>query len=304
MKKGILEIFILLGGFNMEDFYYEETNSKYIFLKCLIYLFIIGVFVGIFLYLKRENTIKLKNISIEVGENLSNNIGDYLLSGKNNIDDYKLDISNVDIKTVGVYSYKVKYNKHTKTGTIKVKDTTKPVVELDSITIGVEEEFNTNLLLASCEDYSLPCVVEFKNENDSKLLKNAGVYNIDFIIKDSVGNKVEKETTITVSESETLSSRMSNDLEYYSNSEKDVELEHIFFKKLDKAIYEDTEEYEGMIHEISTIDFDSYVSGNIYSTKLITAYNKYGYVIGIQVEVTLDSGEKILLQDKVIDNEE
>lgn len=288
----------------MEEFYYEETHSKHTFLKFLIYLFILGILVGIFLYYKRENTIKLKNINIEVGSTLSSNIEDYLLSGKKNKEKYKLDLSGVDTKKVGDYSYKVMYNKHTKTGKIKVQDTKKPIVELDSITIGVDEEFNTNLLLLSCEDYSLPCVVEFKNEKDSKLLKNAGVYNINFIIKDALGNKVEKETTITVSASESLSSRMSNDLEYYSNSEDDVELEQIFFKKLDKAIYEDTEEYEGMIHEISATDFDKYVNGDIYQTKLITAYNKYGYVIGIQVEVTLENGEKILLQDKVINDEE
>lgn len=288
----------------MEEFFYEETHPKHIFKKILMYLFIIGIFIGIFLYLKKENTIKLKNINIEVGSSLSTKIEDYLVAGQKNKERYKLDISSVDTNKVGTYSYKIKYNNHTKKGIIKVEDTTKPDVELDNITIGINEEFNTNLLLLSCKDYSLPCTIEFEKESDSKLLEQVGSYKIRFVIKDSAGNKTKKETTITVSETETLSSKMSSDLEYYSNSENNDNLKHIFFKKLDKAIYEETLEYEGMIQEISITDFSKYVNRNIESTKLITAYNRYGYVIGIQVEVTLENGEKILLQDKVINDEE
>lgn len=287
----------------MEDFYYEETHSN-ILLKCLIYIFIIGLAVGIFLYHKRQNTIKLKNITIEVGEDLSKNVEDYLINGLNNKDDYKLYLDEVDVKTVGEYSYKIKYNKHTKKGKVEVRDTKAPVAKLDSITIGIDEEFNTNLLLQSCEDYSLPCTISFKKESDMKLLKNAGIYDIDFIISDASGNKTEEKATITVSETETLSSKMTNDLNYYTNSENDVNIEHVFFRSLDKAIYEDTLEYEGMIQEISLIDFSKYVSKDIYSTKLITAYNKYGYVIGIQVEITFDDGTKKLIEDKVINSEE
>lgn len=288
----------------MEEFYYEETNSKRVFLKCLVYIFIIGISVGIFFYYKKENTIKLKNITIEVGETLSTNIEDYLISGLKNKELYKLYIDNVDTKTIGEYTYKVKYNKHTKTGKIKVKDTKKPIVVLDNITIGIDEEFNTNLLLQSCEDYSLPCTVSFSNESDMNLLKKVGVYEIKFQVSDAEGNETESAATITVSNNESLSSKMTNNLEYYSNSENDETIEHIFFQKLDKAIYEDTMEYEGMIQEISAIDFNEYVEKEIYSTKLITAYNKYGYVIGIQVEVTYNDGSKELLQNRVINNEE
>ena len=288
----------------MEEFYYEETHSKHVFFKCMLYLFIVGACIGIFLFYKKENTIKLKKITIEVGSKLSSDIEDYLISGLKNKDKYKLYLNDVDTNRAGEYIYKIKYNKHIKKGTIIVADTKKPIVKLDSITIGVDEEFNTNLLLESCEDYSLPCTITFNNEDDLDLLKKAGKYNIEFKISDSEGNSTLKKTTINVSETETLSSKMTNDLEYYTNSENDDKIEHVFFKKLDKAIYEDTMEYEGMIQEISAIDFSKYVNDEIYATKLITAYNKYGYVIGIQVEITFNNGEKLLIQDKVINNEE
>ena len=288
----------------MEDFYYEESNPKHVFIKCLIFLFLVGIALGTFWFYKKENTISLKTITIEVGDTLSTNIDDYLKNGHKYKNDYKLYLDEVDINKVGKYTYKVKYNKHTKTGTIKVQDTTKPIVQLDNITIGINEEFDPNVLMVSCEDKSLPCDVTLNKDSDLELLKKEGTYNIEFNISDSVGNTTKSSAKITVSATETLSSKMTNDLKYYTNSENDDTIEHIFFKKLDKAIYEDTLEYEGMIQEISAIDFNEYVEGDIYSTKLITAYNKYGYVIGIQVEITFNDGTKELLQDKVIVNEE
>ena len=89
---------------------------------------------------------------------------------------------------------------------------------------------------------------------------------------------------------------MTNDLNYYTNNLNDDKVEHILFIKLDRAIDEDTLEYEGLIQETSAIDFSEYVDDEIYSTRLITAYNKYGYVIGIQVEVTFNDGTKKLLE--------
>lgn len=288
----------------MEEFYYEESNPKHVFIKCLICLFIIGLVIGVFLFYKNKNTISLKTITIEVGDTLSTNIDNYLKNGHKYKSDYKLYLEDVDTTKVGEYSYKVKYNKHTKTGKIKVVDTTKPSVQLDDITIGINEEFNPNVLLVKCDDKSLPCNVSFAQDSDSDLLKREGTYNIEFVISDSEGNKTKSSAKITVSATETLSSKMTKDLEYYSNSENDDTIEHIFFEKLDKAINEDTLEFEGMIQEISAVDFNEYVEGDIYSTKLITAYNKYGYVIGIQVEVTFNDGTKELLQNKVIVNEE
>ena len=288
----------------MEDFYFEESNTKHIFIKSLIFLFIVGIGIGVFLYYKKMNTINIKTITLEVGSNLSTDVKDYLKSGKN-YDNYKLILDGVDTNVVGNYNYKIKYNKHTKTGVIKIVDSTKPKVELDDITIGIDEELDPSFLLLSCEDKSLPCTVALKNNSDINKFKTIGIYDIKFIVSDAVGNKVESSAKITVSDTATMSSKMTNDLEYASNSENDDTIKHVFFKKLDKAIYEDTSDYEGMIHEISAIDFSEYTNGDIYSTKLITAYNKYGYVIGIQVEVTYEDGTKKLIENKkVINNEE
>ena len=289
----------------MEDFYYEENEHKHVFLKCMLFIFIVGIIIGVYFYMRKENTIRLKNINIEVGSKLSNDVNDYLLSGKKYSSEYKLYLDNVDVDTIGKYSYKVKYNKHTKTGYINVLDTTKPVVVFeDDIVVGTEEEINPNLFIKSCEDYSLPCTVTLKNDKDYEKLKSPGTYNISLKVSDGAGNYVVRDVTIVSSDTESMSSKMSSDLNYYTNSEKDDTIEHVFFVKLDKAIDEDTLEYEGLVQETSATDFGKYVDGKIKDTKLITAYNKYGYVIGIQVEITFEDGTKRLIENKGEANEE
>ena len=289
----------------MEEIYYEEQSKKHIFLKCVLFVFILGVIVGVFIYFKYKNTIQLKNINVELGTSLSNNVNDYLKSGKRFANEYKLYLDDVDVNTIGKYSYKVKYNKHTKIGYINVVDTKEPEVNMDdSIEIGVNDEFDPNILINSCKDKSLPCTASLKNDSDYEKIKNIGTYNIDVKVSDTVGNYVIKKVTIVVSENGNMSNKVSNDLNYYTNSEKDDTIEHVLFVKLDKAINEDTLEYEGLIQETSTLDFSKYVEGDIDSTKLITVYNKYGYVIGLQVEVTFTNGQKKLIENKGEINEE
>ncbi len=289
----------------MEEFYYEEPTKKYLFLKCLIFIFIIGLLIGVFIYYKEKNTIKLKNIDVELGSTLSKDVNDYLKSGKKYSDEYKLYLNGVDVNTIGKYSYKVKYNKHTKIGYINVVDTTKPEVEMDdTIEIGVNDTFDPNILITSCKDASLPCTATLKNDKDYNKFKSVGTYSVDIKVSDTANNYVIKKVNVIVSENGNMSNKVSSDLNYYTNSLNDDTIEHVLFVKLDKAINEDTLEYEGLIQETSAIDFNKYVDEEIKDTKLITAYNRYGYVIGIQVEVVLTNGDKVLIENKGEINEE
>ena len=73
-----------------------------------------------------------------------------------------------------------------------------------------------------------------------------------------------------------MSNKMSNDLNYYTNSEKDDTIEHVFFVKLDKAIDEDTLEYEGLVQETSALDFSKFVDDIVTVTyKKHTLYRYY-----------------------------
>lgn len=273
----------------MDDFYYEESNPKHVFFKCIGILFIIGLCIGIFLYYKDKNTIKLKRVTLELGEELSTDVNDYLLSGESFSEDYKLDLSNVDVNNIGTYTYKVKYNKHTKNGTIVVRDTISPIVKTDNIEMNINEELEPRVLVSSCEDLSLPCSVSFVDENITEKFKTPGTYEVEIEVSDAAGNKVKATAMVTSSETGTMTSVMSSDLEYYTNNLSDDTIEHILFEKFEKAMDDDSEEFTTIIQETSAIDFEQYTE-DIYSMKLLTAYNKYGYVIGLQVIVTHSDG--------------
>ena len=284
-----------------EEFYFEESNPKHVFIKCLIILFIIGITIGIFLYNKNNNVLKLKNIKINLGDELSTNIEDYIDGGIKYIDDYKLYLNDIDTNKVGEYTYTVKYKKHKETGKIEIIDNKKPLVTAsDNIIVGTDEELDLNMLISKRVDDSLPCNVSLKREKDLEKLKKEGVYNIDLIVSDAVGNKTNLTVEITSSDSETFSSLQLKDLEYYTNSENDDNIKHTLFISLDKAINEETHEYESLIRELSIMDFSEFVSDDeeIYDIKLITAYNKYSYVIGFQVLVTFTDGTTELLEKR------
>ena len=285
----------------MEEFYYEEESPNHVFIKCLVILFLIGLLGGAFIYYKKTSTIRLKNITIEAGSTLSTDVNDYLKSSNKYSSKYKLYISKVDTNKVGKYTYKIKYNKHVKTGYIKVVDTTKPEVVIDdNIVISNEDEIDLNIFVLKCDDFSLPCNVSLKNKTDYNLIKKVGNYNLDIVVSDNAGNKVDKTVNLTVSDSKNIKSTIVNDLEYFSNSIEDNNLGKTLFVRLDNAINEDSKEYEKIIQDTSIIDFSKYAE-DIYSTRIITAYNKYGYVIGLQIEVTFNDGTTKLLSDEVDD---
>ena len=174
----------------------------------------------------------------------------------------------------------------------------------DTIEIGVNDTFDPNILITSCKDASLPCTATLKNDKDYNKFKSVGTYSVDIKVSDTANNYVIKKVNVIVSENGNMSNKVSSDLNYYTNSLNDDTIEHVLFVKLDKAINEDTLEYEGLIQETSAIDFNKYVDEEIKDTKLITAYNRYGYVIGIQVEVVLTNGDKVLIENKGEINEE
>ena len=279
----------------MDDFYYEEDNGK-VALKVFIIIFIIGVICGLFFYFKKHNTIKLRKVTIEVGSTISNNIDDYILSGKKIAANYTIDLSKVDSNKVGKYTYKVKYNKHTINGTINVVDKTAPTYLVDNdIVVGRSYSFEPSLFILNCSDYSLPCNVSFKNDSDIDKLKNVGEYTVPIVISDKYNNKKIENVTIKVVEGNSISSKSTDDLEYYTNSDNDDTLKRTMFLKLEKGIVDGSGEYEDIFAELSLTDFSLYET-DISDTKMITVYNKYGYVIGFQVEITKQDGTKKLLE--------
>ena len=96
----------------------------------------------------KSNEIKLKNIEIEMNNTLSSNVSDYL-ENPNDIENsilkiLKLDISNVNVNSVGDYTYTITFNKKIYNGSVKVKDKPLPVVEVMTLN-QLSFEINSNL---------------------------------------------------------------------------------------------------------------------------------------------------------------
>ncbi len=280
-----------------QDFYIEDSSPAKVIITIIIFIGLIVA--GIFFYMsyKSGNFAKLNNVTVELGDKLPTNIDTYITT--NNTSGYKLDLSNIVVDEKGVvtstgeYSFKVRKDSTVKKGKVYVKDTTKPIVEIEELTVGVNENFSPNDYLVKCEDLSLPCSVRFKNNRSLELNSKEGTYETTIIISDSEGNEVEKTTRLIVSGENTLANKKASLLEYDHLSEEDEKWNKSYTLKLAKGISDESLEYDKYIDEISTKEYD--FSKEIADKRILVVYNKYNYVIGFSVKVTFDDNEILYL---------
>lgn len=286
------------------DFYFEESNprkSKLIFLAIILVILLLG---GGFVFLRDKYTLNVKkNLVFEIGSTIDIDVSLFVNNKIVDASDYKLLLTSVPIEDnvltkVGEYSFKVKYKNITKKGKIKVVDTVAPMVEVTDLTIGVDEELDINDFVTKCEDYSMPCKVEYKNSQDEDKIKDIGNYTFDIVISDLEGNKVTK----------TVNLEVKSDYNHTRNKESDLKVHHIspsfddwdgqMVIKYDKGYnpndIDDTEAYTEL-QEVTMGDFHEYLD-SIYENNLITdsqlieVYNQYGLIIGYGIRVKLDNG--------------
>ena len=283
-----------------QDFYIEESSPfKIIFTLILVISLIVG---GIYLYFNysKKSVIKLKKVTVELGEVLPTDNGFYLEG--DNISNYTINLSKVSVdsenkvNSVGEYSYKATFNDETYKGKIYVKDTTKPIVEVQDLDVGVDEEFEPSEFVTKCEDLSLPCSIKYKKSSDEKLNKNEGSYNVTLIIKDNEGNEVEKNVKLNVSKDKTLLGKKTGDLTYHHSSLIEDNWDKTYTLKLDKAVEEDSIEYEQFISEVSNKEY--VFDKNVVNKEIIVLYNQYDYAIGFSLKVTFDDESTLFVTEE------
>ena len=271
-----------------QDFYFEESNPKWVTIIIVI-LVIAGLSAGYYFYKEyKKQVVKVKDVTIELGSKPSEDISSYA-SGAT--DGYTLSLPdnlvNEEGNTymVGEYSYKIKKGDSTKRGKIFVKDTTAPTVTVKEITVGVKEEFDSYEFLEYCNDLSLPCKTSYKKDSYAKLNEKAGKYDLEIFVEDKYGNKVSKDVVLNVSETESLLSLKQNDDVVVSMTPEDKDWNKTYTYKFPKAVPSDSDEYEAKFLEINSMDFSSKFDKKITNQYSITTYNKYGYAIGISVKL-------------------
>lgn len=287
-----------------EEFYFEESNPKKSIIKFFIILFVLLILFLCFMLFKYKRTFNVKNIKIEVGTILDNDVDKYITNEIVNRDDYTLYLGKIPtidgkVSEVGTYDYKVKYKNIVKKGKIEVVDTKEPVVELTDLTIGVNESYLVDEFLTKCEDYSKPCKITYKNESDANKQDKAGTYNIKLVISDQYDNKIEKEAKLIVKENYSREDIKKNDLTVdhiepsYDDWNKKLILS--YSKAVNGDTLDDDERYAYLLDLLSE-DLNSFLPEDkkdlqIVDSEVIFVYNKYNYVVGFSIRAKLSNGE-------------
>ena len=157
----------------------------------LIIVAIAAVAFGVYYFLSISNkvTVNLKEVTIGVGDTLSDNISDYATISGKNAGSCTLNIRNVDTQTIGTYNFTITCGDESFTGTVNVSDTTAPEVSLNTLYKVINSTATIDEFVASCTDPS-ECTTAFANENTltSYLATAGGPYSIEITATDNAGN--------------------------------------------------------------------------------------------------------------------
>ena len=278
-----------------EDFVdITESNSKTILF--VLFLIIVALLIMGYIFVYRPHHFGLKTINLEVGSVLKEDVNDYLKEAVVDESLYKLDLSKVKTDEVGTYEYTVTINNNKQIGKINVIDTKAPEFSIkEKLQIEVnDEDFFIGDTLESCTDYSLPCLVTYKNEKDADFINKTGIYTFTIVISDIYKNKKEATVTIEVLEKGKIVREEEKDLEFSKSSTEIPGFKNQYYIKLDKALKPDSEAAESTASEISAEEIETFVKTNypnneIKNTEIVSMYNKSGYIIGFVVKITLNN---------------
>ena len=176
-----------------------------------------GICLLMALKIKEKDFISLRNVTIELGDDISSNIKDYVDGDITKYDDLVLDNKNIKSE-VGKYEYSIKAKRKvlfkTKTeilnGTFEVVDTTKPELSLKNVSINIGDELDINSFIENCTDLS-NCQVKYKNEEYvNSIINIPGKYEILIIGYDDYNNEIEASTNLEIKEKVISNNNQSN----------------------------------------------------------------------------------------------
>lgn len=280
----------------------KKKKGKF-FVVLLVLLLLGGLGFGVYYILnytdlltqKEKVTIKTKNLQINVGESLSNNIADYAsITGTDSANCYK-DTTSVDVTKSGNYKFTVTCGKISKEGKVTVVDNstlnldTKTVYKTKGATLSASE-FSTN------EEYNY----EFVNSEDQNITSNEpGTYTIK--LKVTKGDKSgETDAKVVI-----LSHELKGYVACTSDEENIDGSNNIKMNKTEKiGILEDGQNgFAGFGQEIYTFIFDDdtdykdyeskYKAGNTITINNVTGITNFG---------TDSNGKSIIMITKDRDN--
>lgn len=182
----------------------NKTNKKGMNKTLFIILIIVAIAavafgVYYFLSISGKANVTLKNVTVGVGEALSDNINDYAtISG--DASSCTLNTRNVNTQEIGTYKFTITCDNDSYEGTVNVSDINAPEVVLNN---AIYKEVNSSVtvdeFVESCTDSS-GCTTTFTNESTvtNYLATAGGPYSIEITARDDGGNEATYTTTLYV----------------------------------------------------------------------------------------------------------
>lgn len=183
----------------------EKKDNKKIIYILLIVVLIAGVGFGIYYFLTAAKTtattggIVTKDLKLELGNALSENIDDYATISGYNKNECKIDTKNISLTKVGAYKFYVTCGEQVVEGTAIVDDTTNPEVITNEVIVFPNATITIEDFIESCVDAS-QCTYKFVDENEvTTALKTIGEHDIKILVSDEYNNESTISAKLVVS---------------------------------------------------------------------------------------------------------
>lgn len=151
---------------------------------------------------KTANDFTVLTIDVELGDSLPLRKSSYVKPGVDeDVDDemaYILDLTEVELDTVGTYTYYVTYNSIKKSGTINIVDTTGPELEVrEQVTITEGQSYEAATFVKDCKDPS-NCDFSFQDETTTSKYTSPGSYVVYIVATDAYNNSTTKQSRLII----------------------------------------------------------------------------------------------------------
>ncbi len=180
----------------------KKPMNKTLFVVIIIVLIALVAF-GVYYLLTLSSKVKLetKEVTVGVGEALSDNIDDYVTVTKGDKSSCKLSTKNVNSGEIGEYTYSVTCGDDVYTGKVIVKDMDAPKVSLNIVFKAVGDTVTVDDFVESCTDSS-ECKTTFVNEETVKnyLATAGGPYKVEISAVDNSDNSITYDGSLYVTE--------------------------------------------------------------------------------------------------------
>lgn len=181
----------------------DEEGKKSQNITSIIVLFVIAALGGFLYYYynhKTLNDFQPLSVTVELGDKLPVRTKSYVKPGiGKSVDElkYSLNTKDIDVDKVGEYTFTVTFNNITKTGNLKIVDTTPPDLKVKKVTITEGTTYGPESFIDECIDLS-GCNYSFEDQKTTEKFRSAGTYDVYVVATDPYENKTTKKVQLII----------------------------------------------------------------------------------------------------------